>query len=121
MLTVVAAAAIAVAARLAIKRTSRVVVVVVWGIFNNRTTHSRGNRELLAIRRILCLINKYYPLRYIKHNMVFVDQADHDGSMPPYFRFLTIMALSVFVQEKVDVAILEVGIGGLYDCTNIIR
>ncbi|XP_050293064.1 folylpolyglutamate synthase, mitochondrial isoform X2 [Anthonomus grandis grandis] len=41
--------------------------------------------------------------------------------MPLYFRFLTLMALHVFVSEKVDVAILEVGIGGEYDCTNIIR
>uniref|UniRef100_A0A8D0HG17 Folylpolyglutamate synthase n=1 Tax=Sphenodon punctatus TaxID=8508 RepID=A0A8D0HG17_SPHPU len=41
--------------------------------------------------------------------------------MPAYFRFLTIMAFHVFLQEKVDLAVLEVGIGGAYDCTNIIR
>lgn len=38
-----------------------------------------------------------------------------------YFRFLTIMAFHVFLQEKVDLVVLEVGIGGAYDCTNIIR
>ncbi|KAK7131532.1 hypothetical protein R3I94_016603 [Phoxinus phoxinus] len=43
------------------------------------------------------------------------------GSMPAYFRFLTILAFHVFLQEKVDLAVLEVGIGGAYDCTNIIR
>ncbi|XP_031810552.1 folylpolyglutamate synthase, mitochondrial isoform X3 [Sarcophilus harrisii] len=42
-------------------------------------------------------------------------------SMPPYFRFLTIMAFHVFLQEKVDLAVVEVGIGGAYDCTNIVR
>nr|XP_024108153.2 folylpolyglutamate synthase, mitochondrial isoform X1 [Pongo abelii] len=42
-------------------------------------------------------------------------------SMPPYFRFLTLMAFHVFLQEKVDLAVVEVGIGGAYDCTNIIR
>ncbi|XP_030063815.1 folylpolyglutamate synthase, mitochondrial isoform X1 [Microcaecilia unicolor] len=42
-------------------------------------------------------------------------------SMPAYFRFLTIMAFHVFLQEKVDLAVVEVGIGGAYDCTNIIR
>lgn len=42
-------------------------------------------------------------------------------SMPPYFRFLTLMAFNVFLQEKVDLAVVEVGIGGAYDCTNIIR
>ncbi|XP_078811675.1 folylpolyglutamate synthase, mitochondrial isoform X4 [Oryzias latipes] len=43
------------------------------------------------------------------------------GTMPAYFRFLTILAFHVFLQEKVDVAVIEVGIGGAYDCTNIIR
>lgn len=41
--------------------------------------------------------------------------------MPPYFMFLTIMALKIFLEEQVDVAILEVGIGGEYDYTNILR
>ncbi|XP_078685851.1 folylpolyglutamate synthase, mitochondrial-like [Branchiostoma floridae x Branchiostoma belcheri] len=45
----------------------------------------------------------------------------HSGTMPAYFRFLTIMAFHVFIEEKVDVAVIEVGIGGAYDCTNIVR
>ncbi|XP_062621941.1 folylpolyglutamate synthase, mitochondrial-like isoform X2 [Saccostrea cucullata] len=44
-----------------------------------------------------------------------------DGSMPTYFSFLTVMSLHVFLKEKVDVAILEVGIGGQYDSTNLVR
>ncbi|KAF5299332.1 hypothetical protein FQA39_LY02505 [Lamprigera yunnana] len=43
----------------------------------------------------------------------------HD--MPMYFQFLTILAFKVFLIEKVDVAIIEVGIGGEYDSTNILR
>ncbi|XP_071820478.1 folylpolyglutamate synthase, mitochondrial-like isoform X2 [Apostichopus japonicus] len=46
---------------------------------------------------------------------------DHEEAMPAYFRFLTIMAFHVFLKEKVDVALIEVGIGGEHDCTNIIR
>ncbi|XP_031625773.1 folylpolyglutamate synthase, mitochondrial [Contarinia nasturtii] len=46
-------------------------------------------------------------------------QSVHD--MPPYFKFLTIMAYYVFLKEKVDVAVVEVGIGGEYDCTNVVR
>nr|KAF6484519.1 folylpolyglutamate synthase [Rousettus aegyptiacus] len=42
-------------------------------------------------------------------------------SMPTYFRFLTLMAFHIFLQEKVDLAVVEVGIGGAYDCTNIVR
>jgi len=41
--------------------------------------------------------------------------------MPNYFGFLTVMSLYVFLREGVDVAILEVGIGGEYDCTNLVR
>nr|CAD2206890.1 unnamed protein product [Meloidogyne enterolobii] len=41
--------------------------------------------------------------------------------MPGYFKFLTIMAFYIFYVEKVDVAIVEVGIGGENDCTNIIQ
>lgn len=46
---------------------------------------------------------------------------EHATDMPPYFKFLTIMAYNVFLHEKVDVAIVEVGIGGEYDCTNVVR
>jgi len=44
-----------------------------------------------------------------------------ENDMPSYFKFLTVMAFTVFLSEKVDVAIVEVGIGGEYDCTNILR
>lgn len=41
--------------------------------------------------------------------------------MPPYFKFLTLLSFHVFLEECVDVAIVEVGIGGEYDATNIVR
>ncbi|KAM3589014.1 Folylpolyglutamate synthetase [Umbelopsis sp. WA50703] len=40
---------------------------------------------------------------------------------PAYFRFLTLVAFHALMQEQVDVAILEVGVGGEYDSTNIIE
>ncbi|KAI1315207.1 Folylpolyglutamate synthetase [Mortierella claussenii] len=51
------------------------------------------------------------------------DRLDSSGdkSKPGYFRFLTVLAFHVFKREKVDVAILEVGVGGAYDSTNIIK
>jgi folylpolyglutamate synthase len=39
---------------------------------------------------------------------------------PVYFRFLTLMALHAYMQEKVGTAVLECGIGGEYDSTNIL-
>ncbi|XP_054272672.1 folylpolyglutamate synthase, mitochondrial-like [Macrosteles quadrilineatus] len=46
---------------------------------------------------------------------------DDEHDMPSYFKFLTVMAFNVFLTEKVDVAIIEVGIGGEYDCTNVFK
>lgn len=43
-----------------------------------------------------------------------------EHGMPAYFNFLTVLAFYMFLVEKVDVAILEVGIGGEYDCTNVV-
>ncbi|KAL0850601.1 hypothetical protein ABMA28_012362 [Loxostege sticticalis] len=44
-----------------------------------------------------------------------------EGDMPTYFLFLTVLAYNVFLREKVDVAVVEVGIGGALDATNVIR
>uniref|UniRef100_A0A8D0YCU1 Folylpolyglutamate synthase n=1 Tax=Sus scrofa TaxID=9823 RepID=A0A8D0YCU1_PIG len=65
------------------------------------------------------LFTKYFWRLYHR-----LDETKDDSScvsMPSYFRFLTLMAFHVFLQEKVDLAVMEVGIGGAYDCTNIIR
>ncbi|EPY49379.1 folylpolyglutamate synthase [Schizosaccharomyces cryophilus OY26] len=40
---------------------------------------------------------------------------------PMYFRFLTLLAWHIFLSEGVDAAIIEVGIGGEYDSTNLIE
>ncbi|XP_071947427.1 folylpolyglutamate synthase, mitochondrial-like [Antedon mediterranea] len=55
------------------------------------------------------------------YNRLVATKDQCNGEMPAYFRFLTIMAFHLFLQEKVDVAIIEVGLGGAYDCTNIIK
>ncbi|PAV21007.1 tetrahydrofolylpolyglutamate synthase [Pyrrhoderma noxium] len=39
---------------------------------------------------------------------------------PMYFRMVTLVAFHAFSEMKVDATVLEVGVGGLYDCTNII-
>ncbi|KAL3533688.1 hypothetical protein ACH5RR_007209 [Cinchona calisaya] len=41
--------------------------------------------------------------------------------MPPLFQFLTVLAFKIFVGEEVDVAIIEVGLGGSKDSTNVIK
>ncbi|RLN96108.1 hypothetical protein BBJ28_00020821 [Nothophytophthora sp. Chile5] len=46
------------------------------------------------------------------------------GPYPPmawFFRFLTLLALHLFADEHVDVVILEVGLGGRLDATNVFQ
>lgn len=42
------------------------------------------------------------------------------SAKPVYFRFLTLMAFHAYISEGVDTAIIECGIGGEYDSTNIL-
>ncbi|XP_050092784.1 folylpolyglutamate synthase, mitochondrial isoform X2 [Anopheles aquasalis] len=63
-----------------------------------------------------CFVNHFWKI----YNQLFATQQDNND-MPTYFGFLTILALDVFLASKVDVAIIEVGIGGRYDCTNVIQ
>ncbi|KAK3021337.1 hypothetical protein RJ639_047080 [Escallonia herrerae] len=49
------------------------------------------------------------------------EKVSEDLPMPPLFQFLTLLALKIFVCEKVDVAIVEVGLGGKNDSTNVIK
>lgn len=42
-------------------------------------------------------------------------------AMPSYFSFLTILAFHIFIENKVDCALVEVGIGGEYDPTNVVQ
>lgn len=43
------------------------------------------------------------------------------GSRPLYARYLTLMSWHAFLQEGVDVAVYETGIGGEFDATNIVE
>lgn len=42
------------------------------------------------------------------------------GVKPNYFRYLTLLCFHTFISEGVDTAIIEVGIGGEYDSTNVV-
>ncbi|KAI5951838.1 MET7 [Candida jiufengensis] len=44
-----------------------------------------------------------------------------DQIKPMYFKYLTVLSFHVFLQEGIDTAIYEVGVGGTFDSTNIIE
>ncbi|KAH9614751.1 hypothetical protein KSS87_017768 [Heliosperma pusillum] len=49
------------------------------------------------------------------------EKVTDDIPMPTYFRFLALLAFKIFSAEQVDVAIMEVGLGGRYDATNVVE
>ncbi len=52
----------------------------------------------------------------------FVEKHRHffEPLHPSFFELTTAMAFDYFAQEEVDIAVIEVGLGGRLDCTNII-
>ena len=49
------------------------------------------------------------------------EKVTNDLPMPPLFQFLSVLAFKIFTCEEVDVAIIEVGLGGKRDSTNVIK
>ncbi|KAI9156824.1 hypothetical protein LWI28_012749 [Acer negundo] len=49
------------------------------------------------------------------------ENSSEDVPMPTYFRFLALLAFKIFAAEQVDVVILEVGLGGKFDATNVVQ
>ena len=52
--------------------------------------------------------------------MVDERSAAAGGPRMSFFEVLTVMALAVFADYPVDVAVIEVGMGGTWDCTNVV-
>lgn len=72
------------------------------------------NREILPAEAITAYTNELLPIA------TRLGQADPDDH-PSFFEFMTAMAFLHFAREKVDVAIIEVGLGGRLDATNVVQ
>ena len=75
--------------------------------------------HLIDFRERIRINGASVPEEYVidfveKHRFVF------EPLYPSFFELTTAMAFRYFADEKVDVAIIEVGLGGRLDCTNII-
>lgn len=60
-------------------------------------------------------VNRDFVIKFIDDNRAFLEPLH-----PSFFEVTTAMAFSWFAQQKVDVAVIETGLGGRLDCTNII-
>ncbi len=63
------------------------------------------------------MISKEKTLELVKE----IKRKTDPNEPPTFFEFVTAMALLYFYREKVDLAIMEVGLGGRLDSTNIIE
>ena len=61
-------------------------------------------------------VSKEYVIDFVEKHRVFFEPLH-----PSFFELTTAMAFHYFAQSQIDVAIIEVGLGGRIDCTNIIR
>ena len=59
--------------------------------------------------------DKEYVTGFVEKHMAFFEPLQ-----PSFFELTTAMAFNYFAEQEVDVAIIEVGLGGRLDCTNII-
>lgn len=60
-------------------------------------------------------ISEEYVIRFVEEERSFFEPLH-----PSFFELTTAMAFRYFADEKVDVVVIEVGLGGRLDCTNII-
>ncbi|MCD8293258.1 MAG: bifunctional folylpolyglutamate synthase/dihydrofolate synthase [Prevotellaceae bacterium] len=61
-------------------------------------------------------VSKEYVVAFVERERAFFEPLH-----PSFFELTTAMAFRYFADRKVDVAVIEVGLGGRLDCTNIIR
>ncbi len=62
------------------------------------------------------MIPEEYVIRFVEEHRHFFEPLH-----PSFFELTTAMAFRYFADQKVDVAVIEVGMGGRLDCTNIIH
>ena len=82
------------------------------GLFTS--PHLLDFRERIRINGIM--IPEQYVIDFVEKEKSFFEPLH-----PSFFEITTAMAFKYFAEEHVDVAVIEVGLGGRVDCTNIIK
>lgn len=61
------------------------------------------------------MVSEKFVVDFVENNKIFFEPL-----YPSFFELTTAMAFTYFAEQEVDVAVIEVGLGGRLDCTNII-
>ena len=75
--------------------------------------HLKDFRERIKVNGVMC--SKDFVVQFTNTMNNFIEQHH-----PSFFEITVAMAFEYFAQEKVDIAIIETGLGGRLDSTNII-
>jgi len=75
--------------------------------------HLKDFRERIRINGEM--ISEDNVINFIEHHKSTIEEIE-----PSFFEITTALALLYFSEQEVDVAVIEVGLGGTLDCTNII-
>lgn len=77
--------------------------------------------HLVRFNERICINDVPIPNKDVVKAYEAVKSVHHGDREPTFFEFSTAMALTTFAKEKVDWAIIETGMGGRLDATNIIK
>ena len=75
--------------------------------------HLKDFRERIKINGLM--IEESRVIRFVEENKAFIEELK-----PSFFEMTVALAFDYFATEKVDIAVIEVGLGGRLDSTNVI-
>lgn len=77
---------------------------------------------LLTLNESICINNNYFSEDDENYYIPLIDKLVKTFNLKPSrFEIETTLALLYFFNNNCDIVVLEVGLGGLFDCTNIIQ
>lgn len=76
--------------------------------------HLKDFRERIKVDNKMC--EEEFVVKFVEDNKALIERLK-----PSFFETAVAMAFSYFAQENVDIAIIEVGMGGRLDSTNVIN
>lgn len=67
------------------------------------------------------MINKDTLAKIVTDLIPLLDEMEQEGSFVTEFEFVMAVSFEYFYRQKCDVVVLETGLGGTHDCTNVIK
>ena len=77
--------------------------------------------HLVRFNERICINNHQISNEDVVKSYQAVKRVHHEKRSPTFFEFTTAMAFYEFSRKKVDWAVVETGMGGRYDATNVIQ